>query len=423
MNLASRIVTDERGNRVRRVMIERVGRPRDLGTEFQYGWAVDPLVLDRVLHTGQQLAHGLNVKTVKVRQSAGVVYVCIPNAEAPGVVTFAEAWGQGVPQNCLLLGVSRDPDEGIIQWYVNLVESGPHSGYFGQTKSGKTNGMTVAALSALLHGLRVVLMTPILDHSDPFEALAQHPNVLGGRVFRWPDEIGAVLHRLAANIERNPEPLYIFIDEVALLTDRCPSAKDDISTLAQSGRHGGIHLILGTQHPLTDSIGQGAMTNINVRVVGKVASPVAAYHCAGIRDTGAERLMGNGDMLAIKGGDVVRFQAPYLDETTLQEIAAEFAAMPRVAAVYKPVPAPSKPVREPADIQPERKWTPRKSEIVVAWIVRETLKNPSLQTPSLRAIGRHVEWRWPWYGKIGRPKAQEHLEQAEAILRGKWGWE
>jgi hypothetical protein len=54
--------------------------------------------------------------------------------------------------------------------------------------------------------------------------------------------------------------------------------------------------------------------------VGRVTSPEEAKVATGYAGTGAERLRGPGDFIAVVGGQVTRFQAAYISPRELAEV-------------------------------------------------------------------------------------------------------
>ncbi|HRE27042.1 MAG TPA: hypothetical protein PK954_10450 [Anaerolineales bacterium] len=52
--------------------------------------------------------------------------------------------------------------------------------------------------------------------------------------------------------------------------------------------------------------------NFPVRLVGRVGSAEDARVAAGVSATGAERLLGRGDFMAVAAGQTVRFQAAWV---------------------------------------------------------------------------------------------------------------
>jgi len=89
--------------------------------------------------------------------------------------------------------------------------------------------------------------------------------------------------------------------------------------LAQKGRAVGIHLILSTQRTCVDVISAIVKCNFTARLAFMVASRIDSMTV--IDCPGAEKLMGEGDVLFSEGCDCERLQIPICDEgTLLQEI-------------------------------------------------------------------------------------------------------
>lgn len=102
--------------------------------------------------------------------------------------------------------------------------------------------------------------------------------------------------------EFSPIPyIVVIIDELAdLMASHGREVEGAIVRLAQMARAVGIHLIVATQRPSTDVITGLIKANITSRIAFRVASQIDSRT---ILDTsGAEKLLGNGDMLFI-GGD------------------------------------------------------------------------------------------------------------------------
>jgi S-DNA-T family DNA segregation ATPase FtsK/SpoIIIE len=52
--------------------------------------------------------------------------------------------------------------------------------------------------------------------------------------------------------------------------------------------------------------------NLPVRLVGRVSSADDARVASGVSASGAEKLSGSGDFIAVAGGQITRFQTAYL---------------------------------------------------------------------------------------------------------------
>jgi len=95
-----------------------------------------------------------------------------------------------------------------------------------------------------------------------------------------------------------------------------------IMRLAQMARATGMHLILATQRPSVDIITSLIKVNIPARVAFAVSS---GHDSRTILDSmGAERLVGNGDMLFYQPGltKPVRLQGPFVSEDEMATVAS-----------------------------------------------------------------------------------------------------
>ncbi len=119
--------------------------------------------------------------------------------------------------------------------------------------------------------------------------------------------------------------LVVIIDEYADLTmtqGAAPEAKalgrsitNSVVRLAQKGRAAGLHVILATQRPSVDVISGLIKSNFPMRIAFRTASRTDS---STILDTpGAEKLIGNGDMLFSPGLETERIQCGFIsgDET------------------------------------------------------------------------------------------------------------
>ncbi|MCY4159478.1 MAG: DNA translocase FtsK 4TM domain-containing protein [Bacteroidetes bacterium] len=105
--------------------------------------------------------------------------------------------------------------------------------------------------------------------------------------------------------------IVIVIDELAdLMMTAGKDVEAPIARLAQMARAIGIHLILATQRPSVDVITGLIKANFPARVAFQVASKVDSRTI--LDQNGAEQLVGNGDMLYMKGSKILRLQGPFV---------------------------------------------------------------------------------------------------------------
>ncbi len=154
--------------------------------------------------------------------------------------------------------------------------------------------------------------------------------------------------RLPANDGLSGDPrVVVVIDELAdLLMMTGKQAQQSLTRLAQRGREAGIHLIVCTQKPVSQVLGSLAKANFPLRLVGQVTSPEEAKVATGYAGTGAERLRGPGDFMAVTGGQVTRFQAAYITARELADVASQKLKAERGQwAQVRPGPAARRPTR------------------------------------------------------------------------------
>jgi len=114
--------------------------------------------------------------------------------------------------------------------------------------------------------------------------------------------------------------IVVIIDELAdIMTTYPRELESGIVRLAQMSRAVGIHLILSTQRPDSNVITGLIKANIPARIALKVSSQINSRII--IDDTGAEKLLGAGDMLYSSGEKAVeRIQCPFVSENEVKEI-------------------------------------------------------------------------------------------------------
>ncbi|MGA0164120.1 MAG: DNA translocase FtsK [Bdellovibrionota bacterium] len=113
----------------------------------------------------------------------------------------------------------------------------------------------------------------------------------------------------------------IVIDELAdLIMVSARDVEESIARLAQMARAAGIHLILATQRPSVDVITGVIKANFPTRIAYQVASKVDSRTI--IDGTGAENLIGDGDMLFLPPGTsrLERLHGPFISEDEMEKV-------------------------------------------------------------------------------------------------------
>ncbi len=113
--------------------------------------------------------------------------------------------------------------------------------------------------------------------------------------------------------------IVVIIDEFAdLIMTAGKEIEMPIARLAQKARAAGMHLIVATQRPTTNIITGTIKANFPARIAFKVTSQIDSRTI--LDGSGAEQLIGRGDLLFNAGGDTVRIQCGFIDIPEIEEI-------------------------------------------------------------------------------------------------------
>lgn len=113
--------------------------------------------------------------------------------------------------------------------------------------------------------------------------------------------------------------IVVVIDEFAdLLMTAGREIEEPIVRLAQLARAIGIHLVIATQRPTTNIITGLIKANFPARIAFRVISNIDSRTI--LESTGANQLVGRGDMLISVGGELTRVQCAYIDTAEVERI-------------------------------------------------------------------------------------------------------
>jgi len=143
--------------------------------------------------------------------------------------------------------------------------------------------------------------------------------------------------------------IVVIIDELADLMMLAPDETErTVCRLAQMARATGIHLIIATQRPSVDVVTGLIKANFPARISFAVASSVDSRVV--LDTTGAERLLGRGDMLYMspESGAPLRLQGVFVSDEELQKLVRHWKGVHGAAEVdeTKLAPAVQQPLWE-----------------------------------------------------------------------------
>ena len=121
--------------------------------------------------------------------------------------------------------------------------------------------------------------------------------------------------------QRCKPQVVIIIDELADLMMASPSeVENSICRLAQKARAAGMHLIVATQRPSVDVVTGLIKANIPSRIAFSVASQIDSRTILDM--TGAEKLLGKGDMLfsPVGSSKPYRVQGPFISDSETEKV-------------------------------------------------------------------------------------------------------
>ncbi|MEA3462945.1 MAG: DNA translocase FtsK 4TM domain-containing protein [Bacteroidota bacterium] len=113
--------------------------------------------------------------------------------------------------------------------------------------------------------------------------------------------------------------IVVIIDEFAdLIMTAGREIETPISRLAQLARAIGIHLIIATQRPTTNIITGVIKANFPARIAFRVTSGIDSRTI--LDGSGADQLVGRGDMLFLSGNEPIRLQCAFVDGPEIEEV-------------------------------------------------------------------------------------------------------
>ncbi len=318
----------------------------------------------KVVNLGDDLALALKAESIRIERISGssTVGIEVPNKKRELITLRDIIETEAFHSSPSLLSLALGKDIHGEPLITDLARM-PHLLVAGATGAGKSvglNSMIVSLLyKALPSQLRMLMIDPKMVELKIYEDIPHllHPIItdpkLASTALIWAvnemenryrtlsecgvrniDQYNSLLKdpdayrrakKLAADAPTpHDEPLQyivIIIDEFAdLMMVASKDVEDSVTRLAQKARAVGIHLIIATQRPSVDVITGVIKANLPSRISFQVASKIDSRTILDAQ--GAEKLLGNGDMLFLPPGTarVKRLHGAYVSEREINDI-------------------------------------------------------------------------------------------------------
>ncbi|MEK9163848.1 MAG: DNA translocase FtsK [Chloroflexota bacterium] len=288
--------------------------------------------VNSIRNLSEEIALALGAPDVRITRDGEVMAVEVPRADMQTVRLLPMLRkllaGSVVPPVSACAGLTDDGHPLLLRLPSPDVT---HVLVAGATGSGKTELMRSLLISLAATNRQSKLQLALIDpKSRGFAPLAALPHLLAAPAADVPSAI-ALLNRLIAEMDRrdgrgiSSPCIVIAVDEVVdLLMTGGKAVETALTRIAQRGREAGLHLLLGAQKPASSVLGPQLKANLPVRLVGRVGSVEDARVATGISGSGAEKLTGRGDFLAVTGGCTTHFQAAHVPPADMKEFQIAF---------------------------------------------------------------------------------------------------
>ena len=283
--------------------------------------------LSVVRNLSEEIAMALGANTVRIARDGGELAVEVPRTDAEPIylMPMLETLNR-LPAHTACLGLADDGRPLLLRLPSPDVT---HVLVAGMTGSGKTELIRSMIFSLAVNNRQSQMQLALIDlKARGLAPLAGLPHLMSP-IASDTAAATSLLERLLEEMDRRDKKnvsmprVVIVVDEVIdLLMMGGKPVENALTRLAQRGREAGMHLVVGAQKPSSGVLGSHFKANLPMRLVGRVGSSDDARVASGISGSGAEKLSGRGDFLAVACGQVTRFQAAYTPARDMNELVA-----------------------------------------------------------------------------------------------------
>ncbi len=300
----------------------------------------------------------LGIRIIAPIPGKGTIGIEVPNKNATIVSMYSVIASQKFQKAKMELPIALGKTISNETYVVDLVKM-PHLLMAGATGQGKSVGLN-AALASLLYKkhpaeVKFVLVDPKKVELTLFNKIERHYlaklpdseeaiitdntkviNTLNSLCIEMDNRYEMLKSAFCRNITEynakfkarklNPNDGHHFLPYIVLIIDEFADlimtagkeVETPIARLAQLARAIGIHLIIATQRPSVNVITGLIKANFPARIAFRVTSKIDSRTI--LDGSGADQLIGRGDMLYTQGNDLIRIQCAFVDTPEIERL-------------------------------------------------------------------------------------------------------
>jgi len=314
----------------------------------------------------------LGIRIIAPIPGRGTIGIEVPNKNATIVSMHSVIASQKFQKSELELPIALGKTISNETFVVDLAKM-PHMLMAGATGQGKSVGLN-AVLTSLLYKkhpaeVKFVLVDPKKVELTLFNKIERHYlaklpdsedaiitdntkviNTLNSLCIEMDNRYEMLKNAFCRNIKEynekfkarklNPNDGHKFLPYIVLVVDEFADlimtagkeVETPIARLAQLARAIGIHLIIATQRPSVNVITGIIKANFPARIAFRVTSKIDSRTI--LDSSGADQLIGRGDLLYTQGNDMVRIQCAFVDTPEVEKLTEYIGSQKAYPSAY-----------------------------------------------------------------------------------------
>jgi len=351
-------------------LIAQVFQDGGLEGHFTGGWQTPQLLVwgiqlsnfsksnvERALNLRLMLETAIGIHGIRIGRDSGMITVEIPSPVRESLLArkFPPGTGLDIPMGLTVYNRPFSID----------FEKTPHLMILGATGVGSKSVSLQTIVWSLARQNRIDRVAFVfIDLKGgqallPFSGLAHSPFPVATKPEEAEKLLAWLLNLMRDRYEGNAGGPHIFlcIDEMLWLMRDVDNADEALGTLTSIARAANIHVIIASQEASKRSLGDTLVSrNIIFRLCGKVDTASSAFWATGVEKSGAEALIGRGDMIAYDGERLRRVQIARIFQADMEV----FSEKSEAKRAFPDIPTSEK--------RPETRGGHNKIELQQEWI-------------------------------------------------------